>query len=160
MRSQIIGERSISVGMIAQEISIEPDNAVHVDAVEDNLHLARRRDCRRGETLAVPTRPAHKPSGVAFTGAELGIERTHARGEWGRDAPYGPQPVVIPGSRGQIFDAEIVRQIESPPRRVVEPGRLGPRSIGAKKTPALIRSEKRRVGKEVNSRGSGRHGEP
>src|ERR1017187_5900060 len=138
MRSQVIGERSISVGVIAQEIAIEPDIAVHVDTVEDNLHLALRRDRRRGEALAIPTRPAHKPAGVAFTSAEFGIERTHTCGQRGRDAPYAPQPIVIRGSRRQIFDAEIVRQIESPPRRVIEPGRLGPWSLAAQKTTAFI----------------------
>jgi len=54
--------------MVAERGAVQPEVAVHVNAIEDDLHLAVRRKRRGGETLAVPARAAHEPAGIAAAG--------------------------------------------------------------------------------------------
>ncbi len=137
VRRQVVGEGGVSVRMIAQQSAVDPDVAVHVDAVEDDLHLAPGRNGGRREALAIPARASHEPAGVAAPLAQFGIERTDPRRHHGR-SPQRVFSVRIDGPWRKVLHAEIVRQVEGAPGGIVEVRELGSLRVAAEKAPSLV----------------------
>ena len=114
MGRQVVSKCGVPVWVMAQERAVQPDVTVHVDAVEDDLHLAAGRDGSRREVLAIPAGAAHEPPGVTSACAQFGVERTGARWQHG-GAPQDPLAVRVRGAGRQVLDAEIMRQVERAP---------------------------------------------
>ena len=142
MAGEVVGKCGVPVGVIAQQRAVEPDVAVHVDAIEDDLHLAPRRHGGGREALAIPTRAAHEPAGIPAALARLGVERTDPDGGDGR-SPHGPFPVRVGGAGRQVFDAEVMWQVERAPRRVIEAGQFGAGGVASQESPPVVERRSR-----------------
>ena len=104
--------------MPAEVLAVEPDVAVHVDAVELDPDAAVFRFRRRGERLAVP--------------ADAAVEISAA--------------VARRGERIEgAFDAPVVRHVELPPGRVVEIGVLAVFDLAQMEPPIAVEIDGRAV---------------
>ena len=98
---KVVIERGVAVGMVAEVVTVEPDIAVHVNAIEVDGDVG----CAcllQGEVLAVESRAADGVAGSGSAGAGGGEGTANAV-----------------GLVGEIFDAPVVREIEGAPGGIV-----------------------------------------
>ena len=122
---EVVFETRVAVGMVAEQVAVDPHVRVHVNAVEPHRDaLAGVRRCQR-EVLCdtSPMPPTTCPVECAAL-AVAGVER-----------PDALRRILL---RRQILDAPVVRQIERPPGFVVEARSFGAGSVRAQETPAGV----------------------
>src|SRR5271167_5152146 len=116
--------------------AVQPDVAVHIDAVKYDLDLAVDAYVGR-ETLAIPACASHKPASVALALAQVHVKRTDPA----RHHRISPNRSLTCrfGQGRESFHAPIVGQVEQPPGAVVKFRVFGPRDISPIKPPASVK---------------------
>ena len=110
----VVREADVTVGPAAQVHAVDPDVAVHVDAVELEPDDPLARAGRQPEGLAVPTDARGEEADAAAAGSVLA---------W------------------RALDAPVVRQVQPAPPAVVESRLLGSGGIGQGEPPAGVHGE-------------------
>src|ERR1700730_6257201 len=104
MRREIKSEGRVAMHTAPQMPAVEPDIAFHVDAFEQHFDAPLRRHPLHPKVPAVPALAPDREAGGGAPGALL-VERPD---------PFGTL------LRRQVFDAPVVRQIQSSPGTVIE----------------------------------------
>ena len=134
VRSQVKGERSVTVWMIAQKNSVDPYLAIHVNAFESNLDLTVCRIERSGKCFAIPADPSYGPTRSTLSLTCITIERTGVQ----RICCLGPHritPVAL--HTGQVFDAPVMRNVDQAPACVNKAMSLGTLHISSMESPSI-----------------------